>query len=94
VRVIEHTETWVDVNERLPHTHTVLGVVEDWPKGSEPFIDTVVYFPDRGVWVLNGYDEEPDGGVVKVAFWRSLPKFPAHYRGDARLPGYDIEVPA
>jgi uncharacterized protein DUF551 len=41
---------WISVNEKVPHTHTVLGYIVDRPMhpvfvGGQPFVDTVCYFP-------------------------------------------------
>ena len=75
---------WIPVSERLPHTHTVLGIVHDYPKGSEPFVDCVCYFPEHDSqrllkcenlgWRFNG---DEGAGELKVSHWCELPTPPA-----------------
>lgn len=78
---------WIPVEERLPHTHTVLGAIVGDNK-DDIYVDAVCYFPahdsqkvfgsdlPRGEWRTNGDDEEPDKGVVVVIAWMPLPDPP------------------
>lgn len=94
----QERERWISVEEKLPHTHTVLGyIVKGWGGEHEPFIDTVCYFPAHdphrafggdlpsGEWRLNGRDEDPDRGVVTVTYWRPLPRLPGEAQTYADL---------
>jgi hypothetical protein len=63
---------WVSVQEKLPHTHTVLGYIVDRPAhpiyvGGEPFVDTVCYFPKHD---HQRVFTEVDGLIPESGEWR------------------------
>lgn len=78
------TGRWISVEERLPHTHSVLGsVVESddfYVRPDEPMLDICTYFPEVGEWRISLGTSEV---VVKVSHWMPLPERPVDIRKDA-----------
>ena len=80
-RASEESDGWISVEDELPtHNYTVLGFITKYGAmryKDDYFVDTVAYFESHKHWRLNGYDEQPDMGVVTVSHWRPLPSPPS-----------------